>query len=72
MVVCHCRAVNDALIRDLAARPGCSPAGAIHDCGAGTGCGSCHETLARLERELDEQRERDEQRTVVPTGSPLP
>ncbi|MGH3913967.1 MAG: (2Fe-2S)-binding protein [Pseudonocardiaceae bacterium] len=48
MYVCICRAVTDAQVN------GCIAAGAstIEDvgdrCGAGTGCGSCHERIADL------------------------
>jgi bacterioferritin-associated ferredoxin len=53
MWVCHCRAVTDSHVRE-AIEAGASDESEIgRVCGAGTGCGSCHEELRRL---CDESR----------------
>lgn len=48
MVVCHCQTVNDRRIRS-AIHSGARSLDAIaSDCGAGSRCGGCHQTLATL------------------------
>ncbi len=48
MWVCHCRAVTDSHVRE-AIEAGASDENEIgRVCGAGTGCGSCHDELRRL------------------------
>jgi bacterioferritin-associated ferredoxin len=65
MWVCHCRAVTDARVRDAIAR-GAEDANEIgRVCGAGTGCGSCHDELRRLcEEQRNPSRSRDAQSLV--------
>ncbi|QGG97101.1 hypothetical protein GH723_12630 [Actinomarinicola tropica] len=48
MIVCHCHAVNDATVLDAIAGGAGDVAAVGRACRAGTGCGGCHETLARL------------------------
>ena len=48
MMVCHCGAVNDAAIRSEI-EGGALDADVLADrCGAGRGCGGCHEVVAEL------------------------
>ena len=54
MWVCHCRAVTDSHIREAIARGATDEAEIGAHCGAGTGCGSCHDELRRM---CDEARE---------------
>jgi bacterioferritin-associated ferredoxin len=53
MLICHCRAVNDATIRAAAAAGACGPDELGARCGAGTDCGGC---LPALQALLDEVR----------------
>jgi bacterioferritin-associated ferredoxin len=55
MWVCHCRAVTDSKVRDAIAAGADDEIEIGRVCGAGTGCGSCHETLRKL---CDESRPR--------------
>jgi bacterioferritin-associated ferredoxin len=48
MWVCHCRAVNDSTVRDAIASGAADEYEIGRECGAGTGCGSCHDELRRL------------------------
>ena len=48
MWVCHCRAVTDAHVRDAIDAGAADEADIGRLCGAGTGCGSCHDELRRL------------------------
>jgi bacterioferritin-associated ferredoxin len=57
MWVCHCRAVTDSLVRDAIAKGADDETEIGRACGAGTGCGSCHEELRRL---CEESRPRAE------------
>jgi bacterioferritin-associated ferredoxin len=63
MWVCHCRAVTDKHVR-AAIDAGANDETEIgRVCGAGTGCGSCHDELRRL---CDESRSASlESRTLV-------
>jgi bacterioferritin-associated ferredoxin len=50
VLVCHCRRVNDRMIRQ-AAKAGARTCAEVGDaCGAGTGCGGCHPTIEGLLR----------------------
>jgi bacterioferritin-associated ferredoxin len=48
MWVCHCRAVTDSHVRQAIAAGANDEAEIGRVCGAGTGCGSCHDELRRL------------------------
>ena len=48
MWVCHCRAVTDSHIREAIAAGADDENEIGRVCGAGTGCGSCHDELRRL------------------------
>jgi len=45
MLVCHCRAVTDRTIRETVRAGACSVEAVGDHCGAGTGCGGCHELV---------------------------
>jgi bacterioferritin-associated ferredoxin len=62
MWVCHCRAVTDSLVREAIAAGATDETEIGRECGAGTGCGSCHETLRRL---CEETLARDGRRLVT-------
>ncbi|HVU03133.1 MAG TPA: (2Fe-2S)-binding protein [Polyangiaceae bacterium] len=51
MLVCHCRAVTDRTIREAVRGGACSIEAVGDTCGAGTGCGGCHELVEELVRE---------------------
>jgi bacterioferritin-associated ferredoxin len=48
MWVCHCVAVTDAHVRQAIAAGANDEREIGRLCGAGTGCGSCHDELRRL------------------------
>ena len=48
MWVCHCRAVTDSKVREVIADGAGDEFEIGRECGAGTGCGSCHDELRRL------------------------
>jgi bacterioferritin-associated ferredoxin len=48
MWVCHCRAVSDAKVLQAIAEGAEDESDIGRLCGAGTGCGSCHDELRRL------------------------
>ncbi len=48
MVVCHCKAVNDARIRELATTQCTTTADVAKKCGAGSDCGSCLTVIEEL------------------------
>jgi bacterioferritin-associated ferredoxin len=48
MWVCHCRAVTDSRVLEAIAEGATDEADIGRVCGAGTGCGSCHDELRRL------------------------
>jgi bacterioferritin-associated ferredoxin len=51
MIVCLCRGVSDRAVR-AAVASGASTLDEVGDrCGAGAGCGACHETVEGLIRE---------------------
>ena len=48
MYVCHCRAVSDSHVLQAIAQGAEDEDDIGRLCGAGTGCGSCHDELRRL------------------------
>lgn len=48
MIVCHCKAVNDRTILTAIADGAHDVVAVGAACGAGTGCGGCHGSIARL------------------------
>ena len=48
MLVCHCRAVNDRVVRDLIDLGASDVVDIGRRCGAGTGCGGCRSVLDEL------------------------
>lgn len=48
MVVCHCEAVNDRVIRDALLSGSTSPDEIARVCGAGAQCGGCLDTIEDL------------------------
>ena len=48
MWVCHCHAVTDSKVRQVIAAGADDEYEIGRECGAGTGCGSCHDELRRL------------------------
>ncbi|MEM9132318.1 MAG: (2Fe-2S)-binding protein [Actinomycetota bacterium] len=54
MVVCHCKAINDRVIRQLIAGGTETAAAITEHCGAGSDCGGCTDTIQFL---LDERLE---------------
>jgi bacterioferritin-associated ferredoxin len=48
MWVCHCRAVTDSHVLQAIAQGAEDESDIARLCGAGTGCGSCHDELRRL------------------------
>ena len=48
MWVCHCHAVTDAHVREAIEAGAADESEIGLRCGAGTGCGSCHDELRRL------------------------
>lgn len=52
MVVCHCRAVNDATIRAEIEQGALTPDEVADRCGAGSRCGGCRPVIDELVDEL--------------------
>ncbi|MEM7274231.1 MAG: (2Fe-2S)-binding protein [Actinomycetota bacterium] len=48
MVICHCRAVNDRVIRLVASGPNVTVADVTEQCGAGGDCGGCTDAIEQL------------------------
>lgn len=48
MFVCLCRGVSDRAVQDVIDQGARTVAEVGAGCGAGTDCGSCHETIARM------------------------
>ena len=48
MVVCHCEAVNDASIRRILDDPSMTVDDVVDQCGAGSKCGSCRESICAV------------------------
>jgi bacterioferritin-associated ferredoxin len=66
MWVCHCRAVTDSAVRDAIAAGAADEIEIGRECGAGTGCGSCHDELRRLcEESRSAARNRVNERSLV-------
>lgn len=53
MLICHCRAVNDATIRDAIHNGAREPHDLSRSCGAGSRCGGCLPALRQLLDELE-------------------
>lgn len=48
MVICHCRAVSDGLVRAAVAEGAVDVDAIISQCGAGSVCGGCRPAIALL------------------------
>ena len=48
MLICHCAAVNDTCVRAAIAAGSVSIAEVTATCGAGGGCGGCHQLIQGL------------------------
>lgn len=48
MLVCHCRRITDAQINSVVHAGACEPAAVVRATHAGTGCGSCLQSLRAL------------------------
>ena len=48
MIVCHCRAVSDRVVRSAVDRGACDLREVAERCGAGARCGGCHPALMSL------------------------
>lgn len=48
MLICHCAAVNDTCVRAAITAGSTSVAEVTAACGAGGGCGGCHQLIQRL------------------------
>jgi bacterioferritin-associated ferredoxin len=48
VIVCHCRAVSDRVVRKAVDRGACDLAEVAKRCGAGARCGGCHPVLMSL------------------------
>lgn len=48
VLVCHCKAVYEARVREAIERGARDEFDVAQACGAGTGCGGCVPTIARL------------------------
>ena len=72
MVVCHCWAIGDKLIEELAAHPDVTVDDITAQCGAGGRCGGCRDTIQWL---LDEARRPEVivgiAPTIVASGRPV-
>jgi len=62
MVICHCLAVNDQAIAELAADPAIGVPDVVARCGAGGACGNCHDAIAWV---LDRARTRVAEQSVA-------
>lgn len=58
MVVCHCLALNDAALTDMAAAEGLSVDAVAAACGAGSKCGGCRPLIAEVWETYSAQAER--------------
>lgn len=52
MVICHCRAVSDGLVRAAVADGAVDVDSIIRQCGAGSVCGGCRPSIALLLADL--------------------
>jgi bacterioferritin-associated ferredoxin len=48
VIVCHCRAVSDRVVRTAVDTGACDLAEVAERCGAGARCGGCHPVLMSL------------------------
>ncbi|MCI3950455.1 MAG: BFD-like [2Fe-2S] binding domain [Acidimicrobiales bacterium] len=48
MILCHCRAVSDRVVRTAVATGACDLQEVAERCGAGARCGGCHPALMSL------------------------
>jgi bacterioferritin-associated ferredoxin len=48
VIVCHCRAVSDRVVRSAVDRGACDLREVAERCGAGARCGGCHPVLMSL------------------------
>lgn len=48
MIVCHCRAVSDRVVRAVIRSGADSLEEVTEQCGAGAGCGGCHPVIEHL------------------------
>jgi bacterioferritin-associated ferredoxin len=53
MVICHCRAVSDGLIRQEVDGGALDVETVVRRCGAGSACGGCRPAIALLLQGLD-------------------
>ncbi len=53
MVICHCRAVSDGLVRAVFAAGAGDVETVIRRCGAGSECGGCRPSIERLLADLE-------------------
>jgi bacterioferritin-associated ferredoxin len=53
MVICHCLAVNDRMITELAGRGPVSVDDVVAMCGAGGRCGGCRHSIERVLANVD-------------------
>jgi bacterioferritin-associated ferredoxin len=51
MIVCHCKAVSDRRVRQIARDGARTCADIAEACGAGAECGGCHPTIDQILRE---------------------
>jgi bacterioferritin-associated ferredoxin len=58
VLICHCRAVNDATIRNAIHAGAREPTEVSLACGAGSRCGGCLPALRLLLDELDSEADR--------------
>ena len=59
MLICHCKAVNEATIRAAVLAGARDIEGLGRRCGAGTGCGGCAPALLELLAEHHDRRDAD-------------
>lgn len=48
MVICHCRAISDALVRQAVEEGALDIEAVIRRCGAASACGGCRPAIAQL------------------------
>ena len=67
MIVCQCRRISDRHVRDAVERGASNLVDLARDCGAGSDCSGCHETLEALlgERNFTLPQAGDPRRLVV-------
>jgi bacterioferritin-associated ferredoxin len=55
MVICHCLAVNDRAIAELARTADVVVDDIVAECGAGGACGGCRESIEQILSELGQE-----------------